>query len=105
MKTGGPAVASALAAVEVQRAVNRLNPPDAAAARASEVLNRIALMKVDETILQAAAQLGPADLRSLDAIHLATALSVRDHLEAFVVYDRRLAEAAEKLELPIESPT
>ncbi len=104
LKTRGPAVASTLARLEVPRAVNRLDPSAVAEARVSEVLDRIALIKVDEAILQAAAQLSPTELRSLDAIHLATALSVRDHLEAFVVYDRRLAQAAEILELPVESP-
>lgn len=105
LKTGGPAVASALVAVEVRRAVNRSDSSAVAAARVSDVLDRIALIKIDEAILEGAAQVCLASLRSLDAIHLATALSVRDHLEAFVVYDQRLAEAAEGLGLPVSSPS
>jgi len=104
LKTGGPAVASALAKVEVQRAVSRLPSSEAMTQRAKEVLDRIALIKVDDGILQQAADLEPAELRSLDALHLATALSVQEHLEAFVVYDRRLAEAAVGLGLTVGSP-
>ena len=105
VKTGGPAVSSALAKVEVLRAVNRLDSPSAVQRNAAEVLSRIALIKVDEAILQEAAHLEPAELRSLDAIHLATAQSVRQHLEAFVVYDQRLAEAAEQAGLRVVSPS
>ena len=73
--------------------------------RATSVLDRIALMKIDDAVLEKAARLEPTDLRSLDAIHLATALSVQEHLEAFVVYDRRLGEAAQALGLNVESPS
>lgn len=101
---GGDAVASALAAVEVQRAVRRLGGVESMLERARSVLDRIALIKIDDAILQTAAHLEPTDLRSLDAIHLATALSVQEHLRAFLVYDRRLGEAAEELGLNVESP-
>ena len=105
VKNGGPAVSSALAKVEVLRAVNKLDPPSAVRQNAADVLSRIALIKVDDAILQEAAHLEPATLRSLDAIHLATAQSVRHHLEAFVVYDRRLAEAAIQADLRVVSPS
>jgi predicted nucleic acid-binding protein len=104
LSSGGPAVASALAKVEVHRAVNRLEASPDLQQRMTDVMSRIALIKVDDAILQRAAQLGPTSLRSLDAIHLATALSVRQHLEAFVVYDRKLAEAAEQLGLAVAAP-
>ena len=104
LRSGGPAVASALAKVEVHRAVNRLEPSPDLQQRVTDVLSRIALIKVDDAILAQAAQLEPAKLRSLDAIHLATALSVRQHLEAFVVYDRKLAEAAVQLGLAVAAP-
>ncbi len=104
LSSGGPAVASALAKVEVHRAVNRLKPHRTCNRDDVTLLSRIALIKVDDAILQRAAQLGPTSLRSLDAIHLATALSVRQHLEAFVVYDRKLAEAAEQLGLAVAAP-
>jgi len=104
LRTGGPAIASAIAKVEVQRAVNRLPTSQTMFERATDVLDRIALIKIDDAILHQAALLRPAELRSLDAVHLATALSVREHLGAFVVYDRRLAEAAEVLGLTVASP-
>ncbi|NHZ72979.1 MAG: PIN domain-containing protein [Nitrospirae bacterium] len=101
----GNVVASALATVEVQRAVRRIHGGESMLDRAGDVLDRIALIKIDDTILHKAAYLEPTDLRSLDAIHLATALSVQEHLEAFVVYHRRLGEAAEALGLNVESPS
>lgn len=104
LRSGGPAIASALAKAEVHRAANRLEASPDLQQRVTDVLSRLALIKIDDAILQRAAQLGPAKLRSLDAIHLATALSVRQHLEAFVVYDRRLAEAAEQAGLNVVSP-
>jgi predicted nucleic acid-binding protein len=43
-------------------------------------------------------------LRTLDAVHLATAGSVAEELTAFVTYDKRLAEAAKAHGLPVEAP-
>ncbi|MDT7763459.1 MAG: uncharacterized protein QOC63_2879, partial [Mycobacterium sp.] len=51
-----------------------------------------------------AATIPPAELRTLDAIHLATAHAHRNSLTAFCAYDRRLLEAAESQHLPIVSP-
>lgn len=48
--------------------------------------------------------MAPTTLRSLDAIHLAAALDIRDDLAAFVTYDRRLFEAARGVGLPVRSP-
>lgn len=104
LNSGGPPVSSALTKVEVRRATRRPNAPEAVSIRGDQVLERIALLRVDEATLERAAELEPLELRTLDAIHLAAALSIRDHLEAFVVYDRRLAEAAEGMGLPVASP-
>lgn len=104
VRSGGPAVASALATVEVHRAVRRLKHSGHLKQRTADVLDRIALIKMDDSILREAAQLDPEGLRSSEAIHLATALSIRQHLEAFVVYDERLARAAESLDLEVLSP-
>jgi predicted nucleic acid-binding protein len=46
----------------------------------------------------------PAALRTLDAIHLATAMALAPGLDAFVTYDDRLAEAARALGLPVIRP-
>ena len=60
-------------------------------------------MAVDEPVLRDAAGLEPRPLRSLDAIHLATALSLGD-LDAMVTYDGRLATAAAEAGLEVASP-
>lgn len=101
---GGDAVASALALVEVQRAVRRIGGEEILLDRARSVLDRVALIKIDDAVLERAAHLEPVGLRSLDAIHLATALSVQEHLEAFLVYDQRLGQAAAELGLKVETP-
>ncbi len=97
-------VSSALSLVELHRALRRVEAPPAQHRRAAEVLMRIALLRLDDAILRQAAELAPADLRSLDAIHLATALSVVDDLAGFVGYDRRLNTGAARLKLRVLSP-
>ena len=63
------------------------------------------MFEVDRTIAALAAALEPPHkLRTLDAIHLATALALRSELDAFVTYDDRLAEAARALGLPVVRP-
>lgn len=90
-------VTSVLARVEVPRAVRRASAGEAAYSRAENVVARIGLIRLDEEmVLGAAARLDPPELRSLDAIHLATALSVGDDLGAMISYDARLAEAARR---------
>ncbi|MDQ6893739.1 MAG: type II toxin-antitoxin system VapC family toxin [Acidobacteriota bacterium] len=95
---------SALARVEVHRAVRRSGGTRNEVRRASEVLARIALISVDDDVLTRAAELEPGELRSLDAIHLATALSLGKQLGALAVYDRRLAASAKRLRLRVVSP-
>lgn len=98
-------VCSALARVEVLRAVRRLQSAQRLAQRAEAVLDTITLVAIDDAILTAAANQMPSTLRSLDAIHLATALQVREDLEAMVVYDERLADAANDAGLTVEAPS
>ncbi|HEU4355282.1 MAG TPA: type II toxin-antitoxin system VapC family toxin [Actinomycetota bacterium] len=94
-------ISSALAWTEVIRAVRRARGP---VARASEVLDGIAFVPIDEGILRAAADLEPLGLRTLDAIHVATALSLREDISGLVVYDRHLAEAAVAAGIPVVAP-
>ena len=94
-------VASALAVTEVIRAIVRAG---GRAVRAEAVLDSIALMPIDEGILRTAAALKPPDLRTLDAIHLASALSIGRDLAAFVTYDQRLADAAVGADLTVTAP-
>ena len=85
-------VTSSIAIVELGRSLGRR--PDVSSSRAFELLDRLMLIEADRRILERAAGLAPARLRSLDAIHLATAIEVRDAIDAVVTYDARLAAAA-----------
>ncbi len=96
-------VSSGLARVEVIRALRRTRDSHTQLHRAASVLERIALVAVDEPLLNDAAALEPRQLRSLDAVHLATALSL-DGLDAVVTYDRRLHAAAAGAGLEVVSP-
>jgi predicted nucleic acid-binding protein len=97
-------VTSGLARVELFRAVRRTGGDGAVFQRAGEVLARLGLIEIGTTILDAAAHLEPRRLRSLDAIHLATALSLGHDLEAITTYDSRLAVAAEANGLNVLAP-
>ncbi|MBW8059922.1 MAG: type II toxin-antitoxin system VapC family toxin [Solirubrobacterales bacterium] len=93
---------SALARVEVIRAVRAHG--QAAMVRARQLLERISLLHLDEALLDQAAALDGAVLRSLDAIHLAAARVLGDDLGELVTYDRRMAEAAERIGIPVSAP-
>lgn len=95
---------SALARVEVLRAVRRAGGTRVELGRASEVLARIAMISVDDDVLTRASELEPGELRSLDAIHLATALSLGKQLGALATYDRRMSAFAKRLRLRALSP-
>jgi predicted nucleic acid-binding protein len=96
-------VSSAIARVEVVRAVRRLPRSGMAIERATQVLDRIALVPVDDAVLANAAMLDPSTLRSLDAIHLGTALTL-PMLDAFVAYDAPMLAAAVQLGCEPVSP-
>jgi predicted nucleic acid-binding protein len=85
-------VSSVLLAVEAIRACARYGRDHALDARS--FLEGLALLPLDDSVLDQAASLDPPGLRSLDALHLATALSVRVEIGAFITYDQRLADAA-----------
>jgi predicted nucleic acid-binding protein len=97
-------LSSVLARVEVLRALRRAKAERAARRRAHRVLSHVALVRLDDPVLEAAARLGPPELRSLDAIHLATARSVKEGLAGIVTYDSRLSRAAARLRLKVWSP-
>ena len=94
-------ISSALARVEVARAAWRAR---VGSGRVATVIDAIAFIPVDDAILDGAGSLHPRTLRSLDAIHLASALSVRSELHAMVVYNERLARAASVAGLSVSSP-
>lgn len=95
-------VASELVRTELTRAVARIDP--SRSRQVTELVRRIDLIPVSTNVLIDAGRLSPVSLRSLDAIHLASALLLRDELDAFVAYDDRLLEAASALGLPVASP-
>jgi len=98
-------VSSEIARVEVLRAIRRSGGKREMLERGREVIRRVGLLRVDGRVLDLAAEVEPADLRTLDAIHLASALVLGETLGAFVTYDRRLVAAAEQAGLGVESPT
>ena len=99
----GPVVAtSALALVEVVRAVRAQGPAAVALARA--VLSTIEIVELTDSIASDAATPDPPLLRSLDAIHLATARALGDQLGPVITYDRRMQEAIIALGLTLAAP-
>jgi predicted nucleic acid-binding protein len=100
---GATLLSSTLAEVELPRALRRTEPELLSAVPA--VLQRIARYEIDELVRATAAGYTDPHLRSLDAIHLATAQAVfGPQLSAFVTYDRRLLDAAAALGLPVRCP-
>jgi len=97
-----PLISSALARTEVLRAL--LPAGDEALSRGHAVLQRLDLVRVNDRILTAAGGLRPPELRSLDAIHLATADELRDALSELITYDDRMASAAKRLGYRIVQP-
>lgn len=95
------AVSSTLAKVEVLAAVRRGG--DRFAERARTVIDGVDLISIADEVIDSAAVLDPG-LRSLDAIHLATALHIRGALTGMVVYGRRLFGAAARFGLDPVSP-
>jgi predicted nucleic acid-binding protein len=93
---------SELTVAEVSRATRRAGDPVVARGRAA--LLRIELVPVDRAILDRAAALDPPTLRSLDAIHVATALELETADLVFFAYDRRTLDAAEANGLTVSSP-
>jgi predicted nucleic acid-binding protein len=94
-------VSSLLAAIEVTRTARRLG--SRATPLAPRVLAGLQLLAIDP-IAPVAMQIGGTMLRSLDAIHLATAASIRADLGTLITYDRRMSTEARALGLPVASP-
>jgi hypothetical protein len=103
LRTHARRATSVLARVEVLRAVRAHG--DRAVARARKVLARIVQVSIDDQVLAGAADLDVPGLRSLDAIHLATAKRLGSDLQLVVTYDERMAAAAASLGIKITAPT
>jgi uncharacterized protein len=97
-----PYISSALAHTEVMRALLPRGPE--AVRRGHEVLMNIDLVRVNERVLHLAGELTPISLRTLDAIHLATARLLGSSLARVVTYDERMLVAARLLGFAVASP-
>lgn len=92
---------SLLVRVELPRAVR--SGGDAALRLAQAVLGDLQQLPLTPQLLDMAGAL-PGSLRSLDAVHLVSALQLRSSVSALVGYDRRLLDAAAAVGLPVATP-
>ena len=95
-------VSSELARIEVSRATMRVDPSALPVARS--LLAGVDLLRMTSDVVDEACSIGDLLLRSLDAIHLASAWSIRSDLTAFVAYDTRLIDAARSAGIPLTTP-
>lgn len=96
-----PLMINALGAVELRRLASRVSQE--ATTAAVLLLARIDLLSLTQTALSAAAQLPPPAVRTLDAVHVASAAEIGD-LQALVTYDNRMRAAAHGYGLPVAAP-
>ena len=94
-------VVSVVGIIETRRAVGRHEHD---IAHLDAVLETFVTVELDSVVARRAALLAPSTLRTLDAIHLATAIALGPELDAFVTYDDRLADAARAVGLPVVRP-
>ena len=95
-------VSSVLLTVEMRRAVQRIDPRYLP--KADVELSRVSQVELSAAVVENASRFPDPGLRSLDAIHVATALLVRDELTAVVSYDKRMVAVAQSEGLPVVSP-
>jgi len=95
-------ISSALSQAEVARALLPLGHK--AVRRGQEVLARVDLVRINDHVLTAAGELLPMELRTLDAIHLATAQQLGGDLGRLVTYDERMIVAAKQLGIRVAKP-
>lgn len=97
-----PLLSSALVRAEVSRALLPLGEP--AVRRGQELLARLELIRISDRVLAAAGSLLPAGLRTLDAIHLATAQQLGGDLSRLITYDQRMHASAAAIGCPVAAP-
>ena len=97
-------ISSILAIVEVERVIRRGQLEKSVGQRSKRLLASMTLVRISEDVLAAAGTVGPPDLGSLDAIHLASALSAQPDIDVFITYDKRLAGAAQVAGLEVWAP-
>lgn len=94
---------SVLLATESLRAARRHST--AALREVRSRLDALTIVRLGPDVFERAAELDPAILRTLDALHLAAALLIGDELEGVVTYDQRMAEAAGLHGVHVVAPT
>jgi predicted nucleic acid-binding protein len=97
-----PYVTSVVGEIETVRVCERANIP---AAQVEELRRGLVLIALDDEVRALAGVVGPPMLRTLDAIHLATALTLRQDVEAVIAYDERLTKAVRAVGMPLLSPS
>jgi uncharacterized protein len=102
--TSSAAVSSVIAAIEVPRVARRTGVLEVEA-RADRLVARLDLLELTDAIVTSSASLDPPALRTLDAIHLASALSLGSELAGMAVYDDRLSAACRAAGLNVVSPS
>ncbi len=95
-------ISSVLLSVEGRRAARRYGK--LASIRANAALTTVTLLALDQPIIEIAGDLEPAELRALDALHLATILSLGEDIERVYCYDARLTSAARSLGIEVAEP-
>ena len=89
---------------ERERALRRIRATATMLRRARRGLEQLNLIGVDHDIVHAAGEFHRPDLPTVDAVHLASALSLGADLEAVIAYDRRLAAAADAVGVTVLAP-
>ena len=96
-------VTSTLTRVEVKRAVNRINSTNSKVA--NDVLAQLQYTELDSQALNLAEAFSPdVNLRSLDAIHVASVLRISDAVQGIITYDKQMIANAEKMGIKVLSP-
>ena len=96
-------VSAGLLWTEALRAAQR--QPAARVQQAQQLLQRLPMVEVDRALFRQAGLLGPSDMRSLDAVHIAAAMSLGPDLGVVVTYDGRMLAAAGLFGLPVACPS
>lgn len=93
---------SALLLVELRRLARREGIEE----RGEELLSLVSTQRLDSSVLKRAAKLDPVEVRTLDAIHLDTAIQLRTRgaVDAVLTYDQQLQDGCAHHGLPVEAP-
>jgi predicted nucleic acid-binding protein len=97
------AISSELARLEVKRAVYRINPKDIALT--NEELSRVNFVSISNQVLTVAESFtGSVTLATLDAIHVATAISLGNQIDGIITYDKQMLTNARNMGIKVLSP-